>query len=51
MFHAHNTSEQIDKLVSTILDWASEMLDIEKGAVTHALPEAARQVYSMQIVN
>ncbi|KAI0441548.1 8-amino-7-oxononanoate synthase [Xylaria telfairii] len=51
MFHAHNTLQQIDKLVSTILDWATEMLDIEQGAGKHTLPEAARQIYSMQIFN
>ncbi|KAJ2987429.1 hypothetical protein NUW58_g4513 [Xylaria curta] len=48
VFHAHNTLEEIDKLVSNITEWAAEMLDIERGISESALPKAARQLYAMQ---
>ena len=47
VFHAHNTLEQIDALVSKICDWAGEMLDIQQGE-KGSLPIAARRAYGMQ---
>ncbi|KAI1778811.1 8-amino-7-oxononanoate synthase [Hypoxylon cercidicola] len=46
--HAHNTASQIEKLASTICDWAQEMLEIERSSSTSTLPSAARKVYEMQ---
>ncbi|KAL2017253.1 hypothetical protein VTK56DRAFT_2365 [Thermocarpiscus australiensis] len=48
VFHAHNTVEEIDRLVSTVADWALEMLEIERGGSKNGLPSAARRAYSMQ---
>ncbi|KAI1820898.1 8-amino-7-oxononanoate synthase [Xylaria intraflava] len=48
VFHAHNTFAQIDALVSTICDWASEMLSIQHADSEITLPKAARRVYAMQ---
>lgn len=47
-FHAHNTKEQIDELISAICDWAQEMVGIElqQGDVDR-IPKAARHVYSL----
>ncbi|KAL8939390.1 MAG: hypothetical protein Q9216_003376 [Gyalolechia sp. 2 TL-2023] len=48
VFHASNTNVQIENLISTIGDWAQEMMDIEKdqGAGQARIPTAARQVYA-----
>ncbi|KAI1128525.1 8-amino-7-oxononanoate synthase [Nemania abortiva] len=48
VFHAHNTKEQIDKLVATICGWAREMLDIRRGKTESSLPSATRQLYAVQ---
>lgn len=32
MFHEDNTESEIDALVATIPNWASEMVEIEKGS-------------------
>ncbi|KAI9654503.1 MAG: putative secondary metabolism biosynthetic enzyme [Bathelium mastoideum] len=48
VFHAHNTFEQIDRLVNVICSFAREMLDIEAGEAESMLPIAARQIYAMQ---
>ncbi|KAI4236638.1 MAG: hypothetical protein LQ349_002411 [Xanthoria aureola] len=46
-FHAHNTKEQIDDLVSAICSWAQEMVEIELGQDdVNKIPRAAKQVYS-----
>lgn len=45
--HAHNTEDQVNKLVSSICDWASEMVQIEEGlGGKDQLPSAAQQVYA-----
>lgn len=44
IFHAHNTLEQVDRLVEKICDWAEEMLDIQNGE----LPSATRKAYAIQ---
>lgn len=48
VLHAHNTKDEISRLVSEISNWASEMLDIERGNSRHTLPSAARYIYGMQ---
>lgn len=48
IFHAHNTEQQIDHLVSVIHEWVAEMLEIERGEAGSSMPTAARQVYSKQ---
>ncbi|KAE9363948.1 8-amino-7-oxononanoate synthase [Stipitochalara longipes BDJ] len=48
VFHAHNTTKEIDRLLDSVGDWAQEMLDIERGESKNALPSAARRAYSMQ---
>ncbi|KAL8841915.1 MAG: hypothetical protein Q9170_000695 [Blastenia crenularia] len=46
--HANNTIAQIEALISTIGEWAQEMMEIEKrqGRGQVRIPEAARQVYA-----
>jgi len=46
--HAHNTPEQIEKLVAVISGWAREILDIESGESGKQLPSAALQLQTMQ---
>jgi 8-amino-7-oxononanoate synthase len=48
VFHAHNTPDQVNKLVAVICDWAKEMLEIERGTADNALPIATRKVYATQ---
>lgn len=48
VFHAHNTLEQVEKLVSAICEWVGEMLKIQRGESNSALPSAARRAYAMQ---
>ncbi|KAL8728512.1 MAG: hypothetical protein Q9166_005334 [cf. Caloplaca sp. 2 TL-2023] len=46
-FHANNTKEQINDLVSAICSWAQEMAEIELGqGDVGKIPKAAKQVYS-----
>ena len=63
MFHGGNTESEVDALVATICNWASEMVEIEKGSLADGdgvkgmgmakgkLPRAAQQVYSLMAVN
>lgn len=44
VFHAHNTREEIDRLVTTIGKWAIETLEIERGELKNTLPSAMRQL-------
>lgn len=46
--HAHNTTEQIDKLVSVIFDWVHEMLEIEHQETGKQISTTATQIYAMQ---
>lgn len=48
VFHAHNTREEIERLLAVISSWASEMLEIEEGNSKNTLPSAARQVFALQ---
>ncbi|KAI9658935.1 MAG: putative secondary metabolism biosynthetic enzyme [Bathelium mastoideum] len=46
-FHAHNTEAHVEKLVTTIAEWAQEMMDLESRTSTgQGIPKAARQVYA-----
>ncbi|KAG2019257.1 hypothetical protein GB937_005171 [Aspergillus fischeri] len=47
VFHAHNTEQEVDRLVETVADWVTEMLELERSGSKHALPRAARAAYSM----
>lgn len=47
IFHAHNTFEQVDKLVRVICEWIVEILEIERGESTETFPAATRQVYAI----
>ncbi|KFA62577.1 hypothetical protein S40285_05799 [Stachybotrys chlorohalonatus IBT 40285] len=46
--HAHNTPEEVDRVIAAVCGWAEEMLEIERGESEHELPKAARQAYAMQ---
>ena len=48
-FHANNTQSQVDGLVSAVCEWATEMMELEKGGADgdRKLPKAARQVYAI----
>ena len=47
IMHAGNTEEEVLKLVSSILTWAQEMLDIEASDDKNRLPTAARRAYNL----
>lgn len=46
--HAHNTEDDVDKLVTSICQWAHEMLDLEKCGSNNTLPSAASKVFASQ---
>ncbi|KID74281.1 8-amino-7-oxononanoate synthase [Metarhizium brunneum] len=46
--HAHNTEDDVDKLVASICQWAHEMLDLEKCGSNNTLPSAASKVFASQ---
>ena len=47
-FHASNTESQVEGLVSTICEWAQEMIEIEKGVGNgNKVPKAARELYAI----
>lgn len=48
VFHAHNTREEVDRLVATIGEWALEMLEIERGDSENAIPSAMRRAFALQ---
>ena len=48
VIHACHTEEQIDGLVAAICEWATEMVQIEKGGGGRSkVPWAAQQVYAL----
>lgn len=49
--HAHNTKEEVLKLVESICTWAEEMIEIESSGDKNALPEAARLAHDLLEVN
>ena len=48
VFHAHNTMEDVEKVVKSIGVWAREMLDMEQSESEESVPRVASQVYAMQ---
>ena len=48
VFHAHNTREEVDRLVAAIGEWALEMLEIERGESKSTVPTAMRRAIAMQ---
>jgi 8-amino-7-oxononanoate synthase len=48
VFHAHNTKEEIDRLVATVGEWALEMLEIERSGEQNTLPSAMRRALALQ---
>ena len=48
VFHANNTENEVERLVSAISEWAKEMINIEAGGGDKPkIPRAARQVYAL----
>lgn len=47
ILHAHNTEEDVRRLVGSICAWAQEMMDIESGGDRRRLPSAARLAYDL----
>ncbi|RYP58872.1 hypothetical protein DL769_008766 [Monosporascus sp. CRB-8-3] len=47
VMHAHNTEEDVRRLVSSICSWAQEMLEIEASGDRNRLPSAARIAYDL----
>ena len=48
MFHSANTESQVEFLVTTICNWAKEMISIEEGSEGKGkTPKAAQQVYAL----
>ncbi|KAJ0116902.1 aminotransferase class I II [Diaporthe amygdali] len=48
VFHAHNTADDVDRLVATVADWAEEMMQIESSGSKDAMPSAMRKAYWME---
>jgi 8-amino-7-oxononanoate synthase len=45
--HAHNTEEDVRRLVGSICSWAQEMMDIQSSGDRKRLPSAARLAYDL----
>lgn len=48
VFHAHNTTEEIDRLLDTVGTWAVDVLEVERGESKHKVPAAKRQFLALQ---
>lgn len=48
VFHAHNTREEVDRLIAAVGEWATEVLEIERSGSESALPSAMRRAFAMQ---
>ncbi|KAI0429153.1 8-amino-7-oxononanoate synthase [Xylaria sp. FL1042] len=48
VFHAHNTRDDVNRLVSVVGKWATEMLEIANGESKYTMPSAVRHMFSMQ---
>ncbi|KAF9694069.1 hypothetical protein EKO04_007725 [Ascochyta lentis] len=51
LFHAHNTKEEVDRIIATVGEWADEMLSIERSASKNVLPSAMRKFFALQGTN
>ncbi|KAF9880615.1 putative aminotransferase class I and II [Colletotrichum karsti] len=47
LIHAHNTKDDVMKLVNSITTWATEMLEIEASGDKNRLPGAARLAFDL----
>jgi 8-amino-7-oxononanoate synthase len=47
IMHAHNTEDDVKRLVDSICTWAQEMMDIEAGPDKKKLPSSARLAYDL----
>ncbi|KDN70594.1 putative aminotransferase class I and II, partial [Colletotrichum sublineola] len=45
--HAHNTKDEVKKLIQSLVAWMQEMLDIEASGDKNRLPTAARLAFDM----
>jgi 8-amino-7-oxononanoate synthase len=45
--HAHNTEEDVKKLVNSIMEWAEEMLEIEASGDKNRVPSAAKPAFDL----
>ncbi|KAH8131307.1 8-amino-7-oxononanoate synthase [Trichoderma asperelloides] len=51
LFHAHNTKEEVDKIVTAVGEWADEILSIERGESKNVIPSSMREFLAMQGTN
>lgn len=51
LFHAHNTKEEVDRIIVTVGEWVEEMLAIERGETKNVLPSAMRKFHALQAAN
>ncbi|KAH8663774.1 pyridoxal phosphate-dependent transferase [Ilyonectria robusta] len=47
LLHAHNTKDDVRKLIDSITTWTQEMLDIEASGDKNRLPSAARLAFDL----
>lgn len=47
IMHAHNTEDDVRRLVGSICTWAEEMMEIEASADKKRIPSAARLAYDL----
>lgn len=47
IMHAGNTEDEVRRLVSSILTWAEEMMEIEASDDKNRLPTAAQRAYTL----
>lgn len=47
IMHAGNTEDEVKKLVSSILTWAQEMMEIEASGDKNKMPKAAQKAYDL----
>ncbi|CRL19369.1 Pyridoxal phosphate-dependent transferase, major domain [Penicillium camemberti] len=51
LFHAHNTKEEVDRIIAAVGEWVEEMLAIERGESKNVLPSAMRKFHALQTAN
>lgn len=48
LIHAHNTTEEIDRLVAAIGDWAEEIMEIQHSESKSTVPSALRRAMALE---
>ena len=48
VFHAHNTIEEIERLVEAVGEWAEEVMEIESSGSKGKVPSAMKRAFAMQ---